>query len=306
MKKEAAADVIVIGGSYAGLSAAMMLARGRRSVLILDTGQQRNRFAARSHGVIAQDGRPGADIVAAASAQLAGYPTVRQLQAGATSIEGTDGLFVVRTAEGLSYESRKVLLATGVTDMLPDVPGLAERWGLSVFHCPYCHGYELGGEPIAVLHTGLASVSQAITLADWGHVTLLVKAEDLDRAQRALLARRGVSIEDRPVAFLQGPLKGPVQVRFETGGRSTARAIFLASRQAVSPLAEALGLVIDHTPHGSLVQTGQDKQTSVPGIYAAGDTARLPSNVTLASADGVLAGAAIHQALISEDMEQAA
>jgi thioredoxin reductase len=306
MEKEAAADVIIIGGSYAGLSAAMMLARGRRTLLVLDTGQRRNRFAARSHGVLAQDGRSGADIVAAASAQLAAYPSIRQVEEAAGSIDGTDGQFEVRTVEGLSFAGRKVLLATGVTDNLPDLPGLAERWGRSVFHCPYCHGYELGGDPIAVLHTGPASISQAITLADWGHVTLLVPAGALDAAQGVLLARRGVSVEDRPVASLQGALDGPVQIGFLDGSSIEARGIFIASKQGVSPLANALGLVTAETPHGELIHTGEDKQTSVPGIYAAGDTARLPSNVTLASADGVIAGAAIHQALISGDLERAA
>jgi thioredoxin reductase len=306
MGREAAADVIIIGGSYAGLSAAMMLARGRRTVLVLDAGQRRNRFAARSHGVLAQDGRPGADIAAAASAQLADYPSVRQIEAAAESIDGTDGQFEVRTADGLSFTGRKVLLATGVTDILPDVPGLAERWGRSVFHCPYCHGYELGSGPIAVLHTGPASIAQAITLADWGHVTLLIPAEALDPVQGVLLARRGVSVETRTVSSLQGSLDGPVRIGLLDGSSIEARGIFIASKQDVSPLAKGLGLVTDETPHGELIQTGADKQTSVPGIYAAGDTARLPSNVTLASADGVIAGAAIHQALISGDLERAA
>jgi thioredoxin reductase len=147
-------DAIVIGGSYAGLSAATMLARGRRSVLVLDSGLRRNRFAAHSHGVLAQDGRPGSEIVAAASAQLAEYPTVRQIQALAASVDRSGGGFLVRTRDSLRFSGRKILLATGVTDLLPAVPGLAERWGRSVFHCPYCHGYEIGGGPIGVLWTG--------------------------------------------------------------------------------------------------------------------------------------------------------
>jgi thioredoxin reductase len=186
------------------------------------------------------------------------------------------------------------------------VPGLAERWGRSVFHCPYCHGYELGGDPIAVLHTGPASIAQAITLADWGHVTLLVPAEALDTEQAVLLARRRVSVEHRPVTSLQGPLDGPVQIGFRDGSRIEARGVFIASKQSVATLVQAVGLVTVETPHGPLIHTSEDKQTSVAGIYAAGDTARLPSNVTLASADGVIAGAAIHQALISDDLVRAA
>jgi thioredoxin reductase len=198
------------------------------------------------------------------------------------------------------------LLATGVTDLLPPVPGLSERWGRSVFHCPYCHGYEIGGGAIAVLATGLASVGQASTVADWGDVTLFTRGTPLDPDQRGLLERRGVAVDDRPVMALEGPLDGPILMRLGGNAQASAKALFIASRQSVSPLAEALGCGIDDTPHGQLIQTGADKLTGVAGVYAAGDTARLPTNVTLASADGVLAGAAIHQALIAADAERAA
>jgi thioredoxin reductase len=267
---------------------------------------RRNRFAATSHGVLAQDGRPGAEIAAEASAQLARYPDVRQVSAQVASIEGADGCFTVRTGDGAAYSCRKILLATGVVDSLPEVPGLAERWGRSVFHCPYCHGYEIGGGDIGVLYTAPTSVSQAVTLADWGKITLFAGgSSNVDVEQRSVLRRRGVSVVDGPVIALEGPLDGPVKVCFGDGSHRIARGIFLASEQAVSPLARALGLTLEQTPHGTLIATGDDKQTSVPGIYAAGDTARLPSNVTLASADGVLAGAAMHQALIADDLKQA-
>jgi thioredoxin reductase len=299
-------DAIVIGGSYAGLSAAMMLARGRRSVLVLDAGARRNRFAASSHGVLAQDGRAGSDIVADASAQLARYPSVRQEKGLVASVEGLDGRFVVRSDGGAAYRGRKILLATGVTDLLPPVPGLADRWGRCVFHCPYCHGYEIGGGAIAVLATGPASVGQASTVADWGEVTLFTQGLDLDPGQRALLERRGVAVDGRPVTALDGPLDGPILIRLGGNAEARVEALFIASRQSVSPLASALGCAVGDTPHGQLIETQADKLTSVAGIYAAGDTARLPTNVTLASADGVLAGAAIHQALIAADAERVA
>jgi thioredoxin reductase len=295
-------DAVVIGGSYAGLSAAMMLARGRRSVLVLDSGLRRNRFANHSHGVLAQDGRPGSEIAEAAATQLAAYPNVRQADAVVTQVRGSDGMFLVQTEAGEEFGARKLLLATGVSDVLPPIPGLAERWGRSVFHCPYCHGYELGDGPIGVLMTSAASVSQAITLADWGQVTLFSNTMQPDQLDS--LARRHVSIEDKALAGLEGPLDGPVQVRLSDGQERTIKGLFMASKQLVTPLAGALGCEIGETANGALIETNASKATSVPGVYAAGDSARLPSNVTLAAADGVLAGAAIHQALITADLER--
>jgi thioredoxin reductase len=294
-------DAIVIGGSYAGLSAATMLARSRRSVLVIDSGMRRNRFAAHSHGVLAQDGRPGDEIVSEATTQLARYATVQQIKATAVEIGGSDGDFLVQTGSGDAYKGRKILLATGVRDQLPRLPGLAERWGRSVFHCPYCHGYEIGGGPIGVMATSAASVSQAVTVADWGDVTLFAAAPyTIGQEQLETLCRRGVAVDTRPIEALEGPLDGPIGVRFSDGTRRSIKALFLVSNQAVSPLAQAIGCAIDDTPHGALIRTGDDKQTSIAGIYAAGDTARLPTNVTLAAADGVLAGASIHQALIAD------
>jgi thioredoxin reductase len=217
-------------------------------------------------------------------------------------VQGEDGLFLVQTHAEEEFAARKLLLATGVSDMLPSVPGLAERWGRSVFHCPYCHGYELGGGPIGVLMTGAASIPQAITLADWGQVTLFSNTMHLE--QRDSLARRHVSVEHRAVAGLEGPRDGPVTVRLADGAEQTIAGLFIASRQTVTPLASALGCEIGETAHGALIGTDANKATSVPGVYAAGDSARLPSNVTLAAADGVLAGAAIHQALITADLER--
>jgi thioredoxin reductase len=200
-------DAIVIGGSYAGLSAAMMLARGRRTVVLLDASMRRNRFAAHSHGVLAQDGRPGDEIVTSASAQLASYPSIRQIKDSASSVEGSDGHFLVQTQDGRTFSSRKVLLATGVSDTLPEIPGFFERWGRSVFHCPYCHGYEIGGGPIGVLAMGPTSAAQASTLADWGDITFF-SPPIADSHQLSIFRRRGVTLETRAVKALGGAVVG--------------------------------------------------------------------------------------------------
>jgi thioredoxin reductase len=177
---------------------------------------------------------------------------------------------------------------------------MGERWGRSVFHCPYCHGYEIGGGAIGVLATGSASVKQAMTVADWGEVTYFTQGDtSVDARQRDMLQRRGVAIDARQVASLEGDLDGPVHLRLVDGGAVTVKALFVMPRQSPSPLAASLGCAMEETPHGLLIRTDAAKLTSIPGVYAAGDTARLPTNVSLAAADGVLAGAGLHGALIA-------
>jgi thioredoxin reductase len=230
-------DAIVVGGSFAGLSGAMMLARARRSVLVLDAGLRRNRFAAHAHGVLALDGVSGAEIAATASAQLALYPTVTQIRCTVASIEGADGAFTVRDDTGRAFSGRKVLLATGVSDGLPTSPD-GGALGRSVFHCPYCHGYEIGGGAIGVLATGSASVKQAMTVADWGEVTYFAQGDtSVDASQREMLRRRGVAIDARQVASLEGNLDGPVHLRLVDGDTVTVKAVFVMprNRRARSP-----------------------------------------------------------------------
>ena len=295
-------DAIIIGGSFAGLSAAMMLARARRSILVIDAGAPRNRFAAHSHGVLGHDGRPGGDILADARAQLAAYPTVTLLQGMAVAASGQDGDFVVSTADGATAQGRKLLLATGVADTLPDVPGVSERWGVSVLHCPYCHGYEIGGGPIGVLATTPTSAHQAALVADWGDVTFFVNGVlELDGEQREMLDRRGVRIETARVTGLEGPAPLLEGVRLEDGRRVDVRALFVATTlRMASPLAEALGCALEETPMGLMIRTDAQKLTTVPGVHAAGDAAYAPSNVTLAAADGVRAAMGLHRALIAD------
>jgi len=295
-------DAIVIGGSYAGLTAAMMLARARRKVLVVDAGSPRNRFASHAHGVLALDGVPGAEILATARAQLAAYPTVRFLRGHAVEATGSDGAFTVRTAEGDLAEGRKLLLATGVADTLPDVPGLAERWGRTVLHCPYCHGYEIGGGSIGLLATTPLVAEKAPLFADWGDVTLFTHGPmALDEALRARLDRRRVRVESARVAELVGPGTELEGVRLDDGRVVPVKALFVASVQRMaSPLAAALGCAFDDTPMGPIIRTDPFKQTTVRGVFAAGDVATAPPNVMIAAADGVRAGAGLHHALIAE------
>ena len=166
-------DVILVGGGYAGMAAALQLLRARRSVLIIDAGMRRNRSASHSYGFLGQDGVDPAELAGIARTQLEAYPTLTWKEGEVASAAGENDAFQVTLTTGERFETRRLLFATGVTDGLPSVPGLAERWGRSVFHCPYCHGYELDQGHIGVIATGPMSVHQAQLLTEWGKVTFL-------------------------------------------------------------------------------------------------------------------------------------
>ena len=289
-------DVIVVGGSYAGMAASLQLLRARRSVLVIDAGTRRNRFARHAHGFLGQDGVDPAEIVRTARAQLQAYPTLTWIEDTAEAVTGQKDAFAVMTAQGSRYEGRRVLFATGVSDALPRIEGLAERWGTSVFHCPYCHGYELNQGRIRVIATGPMSVHQAQLIPEWGAVTFLTNGVlTLDDAVRADLVSRGVTIEETPIRRLDGD----ADVVLADDRRLAFAGLFTASRNAPStPIAAGLGCSLAETPFGTQVQTDDMKETSIAGAFACGDTARVPHSVSLAVADGAWAGATLHRSLV--------
>lgn len=288
-------DVAVVGGSFAGLSAALQLARARKRVLVFDTGIRRNRFAASSHGFLAQDGRAPEAIVHDAREQLARYATVQFVDAAVASASGAADDFELQAA-GRAWRARRIIVSVGVADQLPALPGLAERWGRSVFHCPYCHGYELGEGAIGVIATGPASIHQAMLLPDWGRVTFFLNGAFTPSAEEAHeLARRGVAVEPVPVRAIVGQ----AQVQLADGRTLDFAGLFAASRtEPASPLAEQLGCEHEPGPLGRFVKTGAMKDSSVPGVFACGDVARSAGNVALAVGDGALAGAGVHRSLM--------
>lgn len=288
-------DAIVVGGSYAGLSAAMQLARARRRVLVIDAGQRRNRYARYSHGFLTQDGREASAIAEEGRAQLMAYPTVSWQQGTAASAMANGDGFDVVLHDGHAFHTRRLVLATGVVDDLPPVEGLAERWGSSVFHCPYCHGYELEQGAIGVLATGPMSMHHAMMLPDWGTVTLFLNgAFNPNEAELAALAARAVTVERTPVAHIAG--KADVVLR---DGRTLPMAgLFVMSRTNNSPLAEALGCVLNDGPMGMYVHTDERQASTVAGVFCCGDAARIAGSVAFAVAEGAMAGVAAHQSLI--------
>ncbi|GKS95677.1 NAD(P)/FAD-dependent oxidoreductase [Acidovorax sp. SUPP2825] len=300
-------DALVIGGSFAGLSAAMQIARARRSVCVVDAGAPRNRFAAASHGFFGQDGERPQDMIALARRQLLAYPSVTfkagtatQARAIGPAGEGGDGGFAVTLDSGESLAARKLLLATGVRDELPAVDGLRERWGATVLHCPYCHGYEVGGRPLGTLYAAPASVHHALLVADWGPMTLFLNGHEAPDAESlAQLAARGIAIEPARIAGLEGDAPALSGVRLEDGRRVPIEALFVPPRtHMASPLAEQLGCAFDEGPAGLVIRTDATQQTTVPGVFAAGDAAMPGHNATLASANGLMAGVWLHKALV--------
>jgi thioredoxin reductase len=293
-------EVIVIGGSFAGLSAALQLARARRCVLVLDSGKPRNRFAQSSHGLFGHDGQPPSDILANARSQLLSYPTVSFVEDLVTHAVKTSEKYAVATASGDVHSAPRLILATGVSDDLSTIPGMEERWGISVLHCFYCHGYEVAERRLGVLATSERSLQTAILLPDWSeHVTFFTNgALNLSPDQQSELRARGVSVEAASVVALLGDAPVLSGLRLADGRIVSVDAVFISPRtRMASPLAEQLGCEFEEGPSGPFIRTGADKQTSVRGVYAAGDAARPGHNASWAAADGVTAGISAHQSL---------
>jgi thioredoxin reductase len=292
-------DAIIIGGGFAGLSAAYILGRARRHVTIIDSGTPRNRFAAHAHGMLALDGKSGLEILADARAQLAAYPTVSFIEGEADSAEGGIDNFRVGV-DGATISAKRLLLASGMEDRLPDIPGLAEGWGKTILHCPYCHGYEIGGGPIGVLASHPMSAHQAAVVADWGDVTLFTNGTpEPDDETLSLLERRQVALQAGKVVAVVDLSGGRLSVRLETGGAVEVKALFVGPDLHLrGTLAQNLGCVLEDSPAGRIIATSATKATSVPGVFAAGDIARAFGNITLSSADGVIAAFGLHQSLM--------
>lgn len=293
-------DAIIVGGSFAGLSAATYLGRGRRSVCVLDTGSPRNRFAHHSHGVFGLDGGEPAQMLATARAQVSAYPTVSLVQARAVSARKDPEGFSVTLDDGGSLRARRLVLAYGISDELPKIPGLAERWGHTVIHCPYCHGYEFSGRRLGVLMLSPMSVHQAQLIAEWGPTTLYLNGvTELDPEALHELQRREVAIEPSRVKALHGEGTALSSLELEDGRTSPLEALYIGARTHLnSDLADQLGCALEDGPFGKLVRTDEWKLTSVPGVFAAGDITRPAHSITWATSDGMTAGVAAHRSLV--------
>ncbi|NAZ87569.1 FAD-dependent oxidoreductase [Kineococcus sp. T90] len=308
-------DAVVVGGGAAGLSGAVALARSLRSVVVVDAGEPRNAPAAGVHNYLSRDGVPPRELTALGRRELAGYggTVVDGEAADARRLPG-DGpaRFEVVLHGGRVLRSRALLVATGAVDELPDVPGLRERWGRDVLHCPYCHGWEVRGQPIAVLATSPVSFHQTLMwrqLSD--EVTVVLHGAEPSPEQWEQFAARGVAVVDGPAAGVRvqgGALTG---VQLADGHVVPARALAVASRPLVrAGFLAGLGLrpvdveVMGHVV-GSALPAGPAGATDVPGLRVAGNAADLVAQVGSSAAAGVLAGAALNADLVADDAARA-
>jgi thioredoxin reductase len=298
-------DAVVVGGGAAGLSGALTLARARRSVLVVDAGEQRNRPAAGVHGFLTRDGLPPDELAALGRAEVERYGgTV--LDGRVAALGGREGAFAVTLDDGRAFAARRLLIATGLVDELPDVPGLRTLWGEDVLHCPYCHGHEVRDEPLGVLSTGPLGVHLAQLFRQWSaDVTLFLHTGPRPSEEEAeALAARGIPVVEGEVAALEteaGRLRG---VRLASGELVTRRRLVVAPRfVARAGLLAGLGLEPVAHPRGVGEQIEADVtgKTAVPGVWVAGNVADIVAWVVAAASAGVMAGAAINNDLIAED-----
>ena len=290
-------EFAVIGGSYAGLSAALQLARARRDVTVVDADRRRNRFVdeakGTSHGFLSRDGVAPRAIAAEARRQLLLYPSVRWLDGIADeATQGENGIFAFRVGQQV-VEATRLVLATGVRDELPAVAGLAERWGRSVFHCPYCHGYELEAGPIGIVASSEMAHHHALMLPDWGSPTLFLNdAYRPSDEELAVFARRGTQVEAARIVRIDGL----ADVVLNDGRTLRMSGLFTQPRTSLaSPVAAQLGCTLTQGPMGAFIQVDAMQQTSVANVFACGDAARAAGSIALAVADGAMAGVAAHR-----------
>jgi len=295
-------DVLIVGGGPAGLSAALALGRARKRVLLCDAGPPRNAAASEVHNFLSRDGVPPAELRRVARAQLAAYPDVEIRDARVESIEGERGAFRAVLADA-RVDARRVLICTGMIDEMLPLEGFREHWGRAVFQCPYCHGWEARDRPWGFLVLGDPGghvLPFALQLPAWtDEVTLFTGGEGgIPDEARGALDRAGVRVEERPIARLVGDGRRLEAVELADGGRVACEALFAHPPQRQVELVRRLGLELD--AHGFVVADPRTRETSTPGVYAAGDLTTRMQAAVAAAATGMQAGAVLNMDLMFE------
>lgn len=293
--------MIIIGGSYAGLSAALSLGRSLRKVLVIDSGNPCNRVTPYSHNFLTNDGSRPKAIHDKARAQLTGYQSVTYLEGLATEASQIDNIFEVSTAKSQVFRAKKLLFTTGVTDTVPNISGFAECWGKSILHCPYCHGFESKGLKTGVLGNGDMGYELAKTISHWaGGLTLYTNGSSTLSPEEVLkLNKHNISVVQNEIDYIEHDNGQVARLHFADTEPEDIRALYtqLPFIQQCS-LPEGMGCAM--TEKG-FIEIDKCLQTTVPGVYAAGDCVSLFRSVANAVAMGSKAGAMINKCLIEED-----
>jgi thioredoxin reductase len=310
MSEHSRIDVVVVGGGLAGLAGALGLARARRSVLVVDAGQPRNAPAAHAHGYLTRDGMPPLELLSIGRAEVMGYGG-EIVEGPVTSLKRLPGGgFRVGLSDGSGWDARRLLVATGLVDELPDIPGLRERWGRDVVHCPHCFGWEFRDAPLGVLAMGPHAAVQALTWRQWSPDVILFRhtAAGPIGEQMEKLTARGIRVVAGEVAAVEvsdGRLSG---VRLRSGQVVHRRALVVAPRfEARHALLDDLDVVVTEHPLGigCQVQADATGRTAAPGVWVAGNLANVTAGVMQAASSGVIAATAINADLTAEDTDRA-
>jgi thioredoxin reductase len=294
-------DVVIVGGGAAGLSAALVLGRARRGVVVIDGGAPRNAPAAHMQGFLSRDGMPPTELLAAGRAEVTGYG----VEIVNDQVLTIDSGFIVRLAGGRVLTARRILVATGVGDDLPDIPGVRERWGKDLLHCPYCHGWEVRDEPLGVLGTHPMSVLHAQLVRQWSDdVVYFVHSNGLSSAERAQLEARGIHIVRGEVARLIIDDDQLTGVELADGRVVPRTAVFIrpGNRPHADGLLAGLGCQLDAAGFVVVDATGA---TSTPGVWAAGNVVDPRAQVITSAGAGSAAAIAINADLVQDDVARA-
>jgi thioredoxin reductase len=307
-------DVVVVGGGSAGLSAALVLGRSRRRTLVLDAGEPRNAPSSGVHGFFSRDGIPPEELLKIGREQLEPYPSVEVRSARVAGASGEDGDFEVILDDGAVVGARKLLLATGVVDELPDKPGFERLWGRGVYHCPYCHGWEVRDRPLAVLNSGEGAAERAAFIRNWSRDLVLLTdgPANLNEEGRRTLRALDIPVREERISYLEGDPGGAAgglrRIHFEDGSSLDREGLFYVPPQRQgSELARMLGceiVAMGQAPAG-VKGDPTTRETTVAGVYVAGDAGNAVQSALLAAASGANAAFFVNHSLVAEEVAAA-
>ncbi|GAA1870457.1 NAD(P)/FAD-dependent oxidoreductase [Brevibacterium marinum] len=304
--KSAIRDVVIVGGGAAGLSAALTLARARRSVAVIDAGEPRNAPADGVHGMLGHEGISPADLLARGRAEVLGYGG-EIVDDRVTEVSGEADGFAITLRSGIAVQGRRLLIATGLVDELPEIPGVREQWGHGVLHCPYCHGWEVRDSRIGVLATSPMAVHKAFLFRQWSsQVMLFAGDQELSDEDQAKLQALDIPVVTGGIASLDSTDDELTGVRLDDGRVVAVDAAVVATPMvACAELFSGIGLEPTSHPAGSFIESDSFGQTSVPGVWVAGNATDIGAQVSGSAAAGALAAQHINTDLIFKDLDRA-